>query len=113
MRNEYVEPGHPFDIKFIDDAWAPGTTADIIADPNRDPNNAGYVVLAQGLPVAAGLNTFRWGGWPASSGSYYIRVILHRGGRSADSYSSGQVDHTLGGAAWPPELANGKPRVVK
>ncbi len=59
------------DIKFIDDAWAPGTTADIIADSNLDSNDPAQVVIAAGIPVSAGINTFRWTGWLAAYGKYF------------------------------------------
>lgn len=105
QRNDYVDLSRGgFDVRFLDDAWAPGTTATIIADPDHDTGNQGYVVLASGLPVGHGINTFRWNGWPAAPGSYYIRVVLHRNGVSADSDSTGQVDYGPAPAPWPPPV---------
>jgi hypothetical protein len=103
LRNEYVVPGsRAIDISFIDDAWAPGTTADIIADPNLNPNDPAQVVLARGLPVTAGQNRFRWSGAPTQPGTYYVRVILRRGGAASASYSFGAVDVSPAPSAWPP-----------
>ena len=94
LRNDYVNPAvGGTDIKFIDDAWAPGTTADIIADPNLNPNDPAQVVIAAGIPVSAGLNTFRWTGWPAAYGSYFPRVVLRRNGLAASSYAFGAIDY--------------------
>jgi hypothetical protein len=105
LRNDYVDLSKGgYDIKYIDDAWAPGTTADIIADPDRDPYNPGYVVLASNVPVNAGINTFKWTGWPAGPGTYNIAVVMRRNGQRADSYSSGQVDYGPAAAAWPPRV---------
>ena len=105
LRNDYVDLRYGgFDIKYLDDAWAPGTTADIIADPDRDPYNAGYVVLASGVAVGPGINTYKWNGWPAGPGTYNIRVIMHRNGETADSYSTGQVDYGPAPAPWPPPV---------
>ena len=108
LRNDYVNPAvGGTDIKFIDDAWAPGTTADIIADPNLNPNDPAQVVIAAGIPVSAGLNTFRWTGWPAAYGSYFPRVVLRRNGRASSSYAFGAIDYGPSPAPWPPERANG------
>jgi len=109
LRNEYIDPtrGGGYDIKFLDDTWAPGTTATIIADPNLDPNDPAQVVIAWNLPVGPGINTFRWSGWPAGGGTYYPRVILHRNGESGSSYAFGAIDYGPAGAAWPPDVANG------
>ena len=93
LRNEFVVPGQrAYDVAFIDDAWAAGTTADIIADPNLDPNDPAQVVLARGVPVRAGVNRFRWDGRPTAPGSYHLRVVLHRDGVSSHSYSFGTLD---------------------
>lgn len=103
LRNEFVVPGgRAIDISFVDDAWAPGTTADIVADPNLNPDDAAQVVLARGLPVTAGQNRFRWSGAPTQPGTYYVRVILRRGGWASASYSFGAVDVSPSASAWPP-----------
>ena len=105
LRNDFVDLSRGgYDIKYIDDAWAPGTVADIIADPDRDPYNPGYVVLATNVPVGPGINTYRWNGWPVGPGSYNIAVVMRRGGQRADSYSSGQVDYGPAPAPWPPRV---------
>ena len=55
LRNEPVKPGvRAYDIVFVDDAWAPGTTADIVADPNLNPNDAAQRVIARGPPGGRG-----------------------------------------------------------
>ncbi len=93
LRNEFAIPGHKtFEVWFIDDAWAPGTTADIIADPNLDPNDAAQVVVARGIPVRSGVNRFGWNGRPAAPGTYHLRVVLRRDGVASHSYSFGAVD---------------------
>ena len=93
LRNEFVVPGgKAINVVFVDDAWAPGTTADIVADPNLNPNDPAQVVLARGLPVTAGPNRFRWSGAPTAPGTYHLRVILRRDGVAAASYSFGAVD---------------------
>ena len=103
LRDEFVVPGgKAIDVGFVDDAWAPGTTADIVADPNLNPNDASQVVVARGLPVVAGQNRFRWSGAPTQPGTYYLRVILRRGGVASASYSFGAVDVSPTAAAWPP-----------
>jgi hypothetical protein len=108
LRNDYVNPATGgTDIKFLDDSWAPGTTADIIADPNLNPNDPAQVVIAAGIPVGPGINTFRWTGWPAAPGSYFPRVILRRNGLSSSSYAFGAIDYGPSAALWPPERANG------
>ncbi|MFN7150037.1 MAG: hypothetical protein ACK4V6_11210 [Microthrixaceae bacterium] len=103
LRNEFVVPGgKAIDISFIDDAWAPGTTADIVADPNLNPDDPAQVVLARGLPVTAGQNRFRWSGATTQPGTYYVRVILRRNGWASASYSFGAVDVSPAASAWPP-----------
>lgn len=112
LRNDFVDNARGgYDIKFIDDHWAPGTTATIVADPNLDPDDPAQVVIASGLPVHAGINTFRWTGWPAAPGTYYPRVILSRNGRSGSSYAFGAIDYGPAPAPWPP--AGGPGKVVK
>lgn len=112
LRNSYIDPtiGGTYDIKFLDDNWAPGTTAMIIADPNLNPNDPAQVVLASGLAVSPGINTFRWNGWPAGGGTYYPRVVLTRNGQSGSSYAFGAIDYGPAAAPWPPALTN---QVVK
>lgn len=103
LRNEPVKPGvRAYDIVYVDDAWAPGTTADIVADPNVNPNDAGQRVIARGLPVVEGQNRFRWNGTGADPGTYHLRVILRRNGVASASYSFGAVDVAPTESAWPP-----------
>lgn len=103
LRNEAVKPGvRAYDIVFLDDAWAPGTTADIVADPNLNPNDPAQVVIARGLPVVAGQNRFRWNGAGLGPGTYHARVILRRGGVASASYSMGAIDVAPENSPWPP-----------
>jgi hypothetical protein len=103
LRNEFVVPGgRAIDVVFADDAWAPGTTADIVADPNLNPNDSAQRVIARGLPVVAGQNRFRWNGSGADPGTYHLRVILRRGGVASAAYSFGAVDVSPTASAWPP-----------
>lgn len=108
LRNDFVDSAAGgYDIKFIDDAWAPGTTATIVADPNLDPNDPAQVVIGWNIPVGPGINTFRWNGWGTAPGTYYPRVILSRAGQSASSYAFGALDYGPAPAAWPPVRADG------
>jgi hypothetical protein len=103
LRNEAVKPGvRSYDVVFVDDAWAPGTTADIIADPNLNPADPAQVVIARGIPVVAGQNRFRWNGAGAAAGTYHMRVILRRDGVASASYSFGALDVAPQPSAWPP-----------
>jgi hypothetical protein len=52
--------------------------------------------------VTAGQNRFRWSGAPTQPGTYYVRVILRRGGAASASYSMGAVDVSPAPSAWPP-----------
>lgn len=109
LRNDYLDPsqGGVYGIAYIDDTWAPGTTADIVVDPNLDPADPAQVVIASGLPVNPGVNVFRWTGWPAAGGTYYPRVIMRRNGVSASSYAFGAIDYGPTAAVWPPAVGNG------
>jgi hypothetical protein len=103
LRNEAVKPGvRSYDVVFVDDAWAPGTTADIVADPNLNPADPAQVVIARGIPVVAGQNRFRWNGAGAAAGTYHMRVILRRDGVASASYSFGALDVAPQPSAWPP-----------
>ena len=99
LRNEFVVPGRrAYDVSFIDDAWAPGTTADIVADPNINPNDPAQVVVARGVPVRAGVNRFRWDGSGMAPGAYHLRVVLWRDGVAAGNYSFGALDVSPSGS---------------
>ena len=80
LRNEAVKPGvRSYDVVFVDDAWAPGTTANIVADPNLNPGDPAQVVIAHGIPVVAGRNHSRWNGTGAAAGTYHGPVVLRHG----------------------------------
>jgi|GEM_PF-1180301 len=102
LRNEEVAP--TFDIRFRDDAWASGTTAEIYADPSRDQRDGLGTKIAT-VAVGPGENAFRWDGSGVGAGSYWIHVVMSRGGRSIVSSSTGLVDVGLAGAG-PPPAAN-------
>ena len=99
LRDEEVAP--TFDITFRDDAWAPGTTADVYADSNRLQTDGRGVMIGT-MAANGGVNTFRWNGAGVGAGAYYIHVVLFRNGRAVGASSTGQVDVGMGGAGEPP-----------
>lgn len=83
-----------FDVRFRDDAWEPGTTAEIWADSDA----AGFdgTRLASGVAVQEGVNTFRWQNAGLPSGRYWIHVALSDGASTSRAYSSGPVQMVQG-----------------
>lgn len=84
--------GGAYNVQFHDNAWRSGTTADIYA--SSSPNAFGGTQIAVGLPVSQGVNTFHWAPNPVNPGTYWIYVVLHRGGDTARAYGSGPVRMT-------------------
>lgn len=99
LRDEEVAP--TFAINFRDDRWGPGTTAELYADTNRLQSD-GRGALIGTMGVGPGINTYTWNGAGVGAGSYYVHVVLQRGGRILSASSTGQVSVGLGGAGEPP-----------
>jgi hypothetical protein len=90
-RNDRVAPR--FSVRFADQAWEAGTTAQIYADSDRNTSNGLGARIASGLIVNQGENQFSWDGRGVSSGSYWIYVVMtDPGGGAAGSYGTGQLD---------------------
>jgi len=81
-----------FDIQFEDRNWAPGTVADIYVDRGTPGQNRAPVEM--GVPVSAGVNTYRWALRSLPEGTYWPYVVLRRGSTSGDIPSSGPVQMT-------------------
>lgn len=81
--------GGSYDIKFHDNAQAPGTTADIYVTPTR--GGFGGTPIATGIPVNPGVNTFRWAPNPVPNGQQWVYVVLHRGANTAKAYADGPL----------------------
>lgn len=86
-----ADPGgsDSFDIRYQDNAWKSGTTADIYADTARGGGTS--TLIASRVPVAQGVNTFHWQDSQVATGSYWIKVVLSDGLSSELSYSSAPV----------------------
>ena len=100
------DAGSPrFSVKFQDNGWKAGTTADLFVD--SDNNGYNGTKIANGIPVTAGVNTFDWGlqdhlGNTLPAGTYWVYVVLHDPlGATSQSYSTGQVDMPSQPAAPP------------
>lgn len=63
-----------FNITFRDDAWEPGTTAEVFVDAGPQPGLGDSIV--SGLPVSQGDNVVRWAGFGYGPGDYTVRVRL-------------------------------------
>lgn len=101
LRNESAAPG--FNISYEDRSFTPGTTAEIVIDNDRDPNNGAMALLTSGHPVTAGVNTFGWNGALVGPGSYWIRLKLtNPSGVSTTVYSTGQAQVGQGASTAPP-----------
>ncbi len=90
LRNESVDP--TFDIHFADRQWAPGTKADFYADTDRSSSNGLGTLIAAGISVGQGTQTYRWDGHGVGPGSYFIHTVMVRGGIASVGTSTGRVD---------------------
>jgi hypothetical protein len=84
--------GGAFDIKFHDNAHRAGTVADIYVTNTR--GGFGGTRIASGIPVAQGINTFRWRPNPLPAGHVWPYVVLRRDGNTARAYSTGPLRMT-------------------
>lgn len=84
--------GGTFDIRFMDLDWQSGTTATLRADTDRAGCDG--AVVAQGVPVAAGVNTVRWTPRPLTAGTYWICLTLSDGRTTSSSYATGPLQMT-------------------
>ena len=84
--------GGSYDIRFHDNAWRAGTTADVYVSAAR--GGFGGTRIASGIPVNAGVNTFRWAPNPLPSGNLWVYVVLHRGAYLARSYATAPLRMT-------------------
>lgn len=82
-----------YDITYANVA-ATGGTAEVYATTNRGQYDG--VQIARNLPVAAGVNTFRWNGTTTAgavmpNSTYWIYVVIRNGAGVATGYSTGPV----------------------
>ncbi len=105
--NDYGAPD--YNIQFQDNAWTPGTTADIYADSANSGYN-GYPVAA-GLSVSQGVNSYDWNGAHVpSAGAWWIYVVLHHpDGSTGQAYSTGPVDIAPPADQTPPVVSYAGP----
>lgn len=89
-RNDIADP--TFDIRFRDDAWAPGTTADIFLSTVR--GGAGTKLNGAPIGVVAGENTYTLDARSlAENHIYWVRVEMSRpGAPTSSAWSTGPVE---------------------
>ncbi len=79
-----------FPIRYTDTSGQSGTVADIYADTNA--SGRGGRLIASGLPVRSGTNTFTWR--PSAlvpAGRWWVYVVMRRGSESSVAYSKAPV----------------------
>lgn len=87
-------------VKFHDDAWQAGTTAEVRV--GRGAPGTAYETIARGVPVAQGSNSVRFELGARPAGSYRVQVILtHADGGAALSFSRTPITMTPGAAPAP------------
>ncbi|HEY3725342.1 MAG TPA: hypothetical protein VGN59_18455 [Acidimicrobiia bacterium] len=84
--------GGATDITFHDNAWQPGTTADIYTSPTR--GTFGGTRIASNLNVSRGFNTFHWRPNPLPSGTQWVYVLLKHGTDQARTFATGPLRMT-------------------
>ncbi len=84
--------GGATDITFHDNAWQPGTTADIYTSPTRGA--FGGTRIASNLNVTQGFNTFHWMPNPLPSGNVWVYVLLKHGADQARTFATGPLRMT-------------------
>ena len=90
-RNDRVNPR--FTIRYQDQAWEAGTTAEIYADTDRSTGNGLGTRIASNITVNSGENQFIWDGKGVGIGSFWIHVVMTDPvGNVAGSYATGQLD---------------------
>lgn len=78
-----------FDIRLRDDAWEPGTVADVHVDTDRQGFDGR--LIASGVPVAQTGTTVRWELGSTPPGTYWVHVTMRDARSSSRAYSSGPV----------------------
>ncbi len=84
--------GGATDIKFHDNGWQSGTTADIYTSPTQ--GGFGGTRIASNLPVTQGVNTFHWAPNPLPSGNVWVYVLFKHGADQARAYATGPLRMT-------------------
>lgn len=92
IAEDSVGYGGTYPIRFHDNAWRAGTTADIYYSTAH--GGFGGTRVASGIPVNQGVNTFNWAPDPMPSGNVWVYVVLHRGAYLARAYASGPLRMT-------------------
>ncbi|MFA5802371.1 MAG: hypothetical protein WC911_07830 [Thermoleophilia bacterium] len=84
--------GNPyFNVRFQDNTWEAGTTAEIWAD--NDASGFNGTRIASGIDVSEGENTHVWDGRGVGAGTWWLYVVLQDpGGAIGRVYSTGPVD---------------------
>lgn len=77
------------DIVFHDTNFAAGTTAAIYAD--TDATGYDGTLLASGIPVSAGRNSYRWAPGTPPTGARWVYVELTRGGVTTRTYATAPI----------------------
>jgi hypothetical protein len=84
-----------FPIRFADNAFAGGTTADIFVSTSRGA--LGGTQIAS-VPVVAGVNTFTWNGRstsnaPLPNGTYWVTIRMTRGAQRTTAAATGPLSY--------------------
>ena len=88
-------------IRFHDDTWVSGATADIMVGTSQ-PGGAGWTTVASGLAVSSGANTYNWNLDGMPTGAYYVGIVLHHpSGSTGLIYSTVPVHMTPDTSADP------------
>lgn len=83
-----------YDIKFIDNAAASGTTADLYV--TFDQNTFNGQKVRSNLPVASGVNTFTWDGTdlagdPLPNGTYWVYMVMKNSSGNGSAFATGPL----------------------
>ena len=83
------EANGSFPIRFIDDAWKPGTTVDLYADTDR--NGCDGTLIASGVPVTQGVNAYQWDTHNVGNGPYWVCGRFRDATYESPAYATGPV----------------------
>ena len=86
-----------FDIVWHDNAWKPGTKADLFVD--NDDKGFDGTPIATGLDVSQGRNVYTWTPPAGTPGRWYVYAVHSHNGRTGRAYSTGPV--RIGGITDP------------
>lgn len=95
LRSDYTTTG-TFPIAWDDAAYAPGSTATLIADTDRTGCNG--ITVARDVAVQPGVNTTVWNTAGVPGGRYWLCLTITRGTSTTSAYAQG----VLGVGANPP-----------